>query len=193
MTGLIEMPSAEVQPDGQITASASFFNGFLRNQISATVLPGIEAAFRYSALQDLGTVPGQSTLFDRSFDIKVRFVEEAEYWPSVAIGLQDFLGTGIFAGEYIVATKTFFEGDLKVSGGIGWGRFAGVRAFENPLTRISSEFDDRTNGAQTGGDVNFGEYFSGPDTGLFIGAEWQTPIEGLRLKAEFASDDYDLE
>ncbi|MEM8698431.1 MAG: YjbH domain-containing protein, partial [Pseudomonadota bacterium] len=193
MTGLIEMPSAEVQPDAQITVTTSFFSGFLRNQISAAVLPGVEAAFRYSALGDLGTVPGQNTLFDRSFDIKVQLVEESANWPALAIGLQDFLGTGIFAGEYIVATKTFLDGDLKLTGGIGWGRFASVGAFDNPLTEISDRFNDRTGAGNTGGNVNFGEYFSGPDVGLFAGVQWNTPIEGLSVTAEYASDDYDFE
>ncbi|MEL6476216.1 MAG: YjbH domain-containing protein [Pseudomonadota bacterium] len=193
ITGLIEMPSAEVQPDAQITVTTSFFSGFLRNQISATILPGVEAAFRYSALGDLGTVPGQNTLFDRSFDIKVRLVEESRNWPSIAIGLQDFLGTGIFAGEYIVATKSFLDGDLKLTGGVGWGRFASVGAFDNPLTELSDRFNDRTGAGNTGGNVNFGEYFSGPNVGVFAGVQWRTPIEGLTVTAEYASDDYDFE
>ncbi|MEM7506169.1 MAG: YjbH domain-containing protein [Pseudomonadota bacterium] len=193
ITGLIEMPTAEVQPDAQVSVTTSFFSGFLRNTVSATVLPGVEAAFRYSALKDLGTVPGQSTLFDRSFDIKVQLIEESNNWPAVAIGLQDFLGTGIFAGEYIVATKSFLDGNLKVTGGVGWGRLSNVRAFDNPLTRISSEFDERTGAGSTGGNVNFGEYFSGPDAGVFFGAQWLTPVDGLTLTLEFASDNFEFE
>ena len=193
MTGLIEIPTAETQPDAQITVTSSFFSGFLRNTVSATILPGVEAAFRYSALSDLGTVPGQNTLFDRSFDIKVQLVEEAAAWPAVAVGLQDFLGTGIFAAEYIVATKSFLDGSLKVTGGVGWGRLANVGAFDNPLAQISDSFRDRTGAGVTGGTVNFGEYFSGEDVGIFAGIQWLTPIEGLAVTAEYSSDDYDFE
>ncbi|MEM1385539.1 MAG: YjbH domain-containing protein, partial [Pseudomonadota bacterium] len=121
MTGLIDMPSAEMQPDGQISATTAFFGGFSRNTISAQILPGVEAAFRYSVLDDF---LASGDLFDRSFDVKIRFLQEGDLWPSVAVGLQDFLGTGIYSGEYVAATKGFFDGTLKVTGGVGWGRFA---------------------------------------------------------------------
>ena len=48
------------------------------------------------------------------------------------MGLQDFAGTGIYSAEYIVATKNFetralgssrLPGRLKISAGLGWGRF----------------------------------------------------------------------
>ncbi|MEM8793725.1 MAG: YjbH domain-containing protein [Pseudomonadota bacterium] len=196
VTGLIEMPTAEVQPDAQVALTTSFHNGFFRNTLAASILPGLEVAFRYSALRDLAdpaTSLGGSTLFDRSFDAKFQLVEEAQYWPSVAIGLQDFLGTGLFQGEYVVATKGFFDGDLKISGGIGWGRFAAMGAFRNPLRAISDTFDERDADTTGGGNVNFGNYFSGEDVGIFGGLEWQTPLEGLSFKAELSSDDYDFE
>ena len=86
MTGLIETPTAHVQPDGQISLSSSYFGGFLRNTLSAQIFPGIEAAFRYSVLEDvIGPGTNPSTLFDRSFDIKLQINEETDRWPAVAL------------------------------------------------------------------------------------------------------------
>ena len=34
----------------------------------------------------------------RSFGFKLRLLEESERWPALAIGIQDFGGTGVFVG-----------------------------------------------------------------------------------------------
>ncbi|AWX92558.1 hypothetical protein DPM13_03090 [Paracoccus mutanolyticus] len=66
-------------------------------------------------------------VWDRSFDLRYQILDEAEsgWRPAVAIGLQDFMGTGFYSSEYIVATKTITP-RLRVSAGLGWGRLAGV-------------------------------------------------------------------
>ncbi len=191
VTGLIDTPTAEMQPDGQLSFTSSFFGGYLRNTLSAQILPGVEAAFRYSVLDNLGG--GGDKLYDRSFDVKLRLIEESPAWPSVVLGLQDFLGTGIYGGEYFAATKGFLDGNLKVTGGIGWGRFAGANSVDNPFCKASDRFCDREVDVDEGGKVDFGSFFSGEDLGFFGGVEWQTPVEHLMLKAEFSSDDYDQE
>ena len=64
------------------------------------------------------------TYRDRSFDVRNLLKKEDDFWPAIAVGLQDFAGTGIYAGEYVVATKTFdntlLPGSVKVTGGLGW-------------------------------------------------------------------------
>ena len=191
MTGLIDMPSAEMQPDAQFTITSSFFGGYLRNTIGVQILPGVEAAFRYSVLEDMSGAG--ATLYDRSFDVKLRLIQEGPQWPSVVVGLQDFLGTGVYSGEYFAATKNFLGGDLKLTGGIGWGRFAGTNGIDNPLCQSANRFCDRTRDVGVGGTVDFGEFFSGDEMGLFGGIEWRTPIKNLVLKAEYSDDDYDRE
>ncbi|WP_197470914.1 YjbH domain-containing protein, partial [Sulfitobacter sp. HI0054] len=66
------------------------------------------------------------TYRDRSFDLRYLLKKEDAFWPAITVGLQDFAGTGIYAGEYVVATKTFdntlLPGRVKVTGGLGWGR-----------------------------------------------------------------------
>ncbi len=191
MTGLIDMPTAEMQPDAQVSVTSGYFDGFLRTTLSAQILPGVEAAFRYSILDDLA---GEGdTLFDRSFDAKLRLVQEGPKWPGVVVGLQDFLGTGVYAGEYVAATKRFLDGDLKLTGGIGWGRFAGANPIGNPLCTATDRLCDRERVTGTGGQVELKSFFSGEDMGLFGGVEWRTPLDDLTLKAEYSDDDYDRE
>lgn len=190
MTGIIDLPSANMQPDGEIGITASFFGGFQRNTIAVQIFPGIEAAFRYSTIGDFSNSPDfGSTLFDRSFDLKARLILEGRWWPSVAIGLQDFLGTGIYSAEYIVATKHFGP-DIVVTAGIGWGRLAGRNGFYNPFRVISDSFDDRAGFDGLGGTPNFGRYFQGREVSPFFGFEWHTPVDGLTFKAEYSPDQY---
>ncbi len=191
MTGLIDVPSAEMQPDAQFTVTSSYFGGYLRNTISVQILPGLETAFRYSVLEEM--LSGGATLYDRSFDVKLRLIQEGPQWPSVVVGLQDFLGTGTYSGEYFAGTKNFFGGDLKLTGGIGWGRFAGTNGVSNPLCQNDNRFCDRTPSVGVGGSVDIGQFFSGEEIGLFGGVEWRTPIEDLVLKVEYSDDDYDRE
>jgi len=190
ITGLIDTPTADIQPDGQMSVTAGYFGGFLRTTLSAQFLPGIEAAFRYSVLRE--TLGPNETLFDRSFDVKARLMEETSRWPSVAIGLQDFLGTGVYSSEYITATKGFEAGDwgsFRVSAGIGWGRYATQNGVNNPLAAIS-DFNVREDTVNDAGTPNFGQYFQGTDLGFFGGVEWQTPINDLVAKVEYSPDEY---
>jgi len=113
----------------------------------------------YPSLLCLGMlfVSGQSlsaskgTLWDRSFDLRYRLVDEGKYRPALAVGLQDFIGTGVYSGEYLVASKTLTPA-LTVTGGIGWGRYGSHNGFANPLGGLSSGFNTRTtNFTRTGG------------------------------------------
>ncbi|MDF2235531.1 YjbH domain-containing protein [Albimonas sp. CAU 1670] len=186
MTGLIDMPTARVQPDAELGFTSSYFGGFMRNTLSFQVLPRVEAAFRYSIIEDF--FPADD-LFDRSFDIKILLSDESRYFPAVALGLRDFLGTGIYSSEYFVATKEVAPG-LQVTGGLGWGRLSGTGNFENPLGYFSNRF--KTRGGSNGtGKVNVGEFFRGPDMGGFAGVEWRPSfLDGLALKAEYSTDAY---
>lgn len=195
MTGLIDLPTADMQPDAEIGVTAGYFGSTLRNTVSFQFFPWLEAAFRYTSISNFAR---REDLFDRSFDIKLRVVEESERWPAIAVGFQDFLGTGVYSGEYVVATKGIDAGEMgefRLTGGAGWGRFAGENTVNNPLCTVpdSDRFCNRDRSARTGGDVNFGRFFGGPELGFFGGLEWLTPIEGLTATVEYSSDDYRLE
>ena len=67
-------------------------------------------------------------LFDRSFDLQFQLLKERGAWqPSLALGFRDFLGTGVYSGEYLVATQDGRQ-DFTVTAGVGWGRLAAASA-----------------------------------------------------------------
>jgi len=63
--------------------------------------------------------------------------------PRIALGLDDFAGTGQFTREYIVTTYDFKS--LKFTSGLGWGKYVGESSIKNPLSIFSEEFTKREN------------------------------------------------
>ncbi|WP_236627409.1 YjbH domain-containing protein, partial [Sulfitobacter sp. HI0027] len=126
--GLVDMPTAHALPDGQLAIGVSNFAGMTRTTLTFQATPRLSASFRYVGIRDwTDVVPGNfDTYRDRSFDLRYMLKKEDAFWPAITVGLQDFAGTGIYAGEYVVATKTFdntlLPGRVKVTGGLGWGR-----------------------------------------------------------------------
>ena len=184
-TGLIDMPSAEAQPEGELNATVSTFGGITRTTLTFQVLPRVSGSFRYTGTQDLNFA-GFDDYYDRSFDLRVLLLAEREgaLWPSVSVGLQDFIGTGISSAEYVVATKSLGRG-LKVTAGLGWGRLG---SYED----IGSPFGDRPPiDVGLGGGIDADVFFRGP-MAPFGGIEWQA-TERLGFKLEYSSDAYLLE
>lgn len=193
-SGVIDMPSAEMLPDGQYTTSFSHFGGQSRFNLTFQAFPWLSATFRYNGINDLNLF-GFSTYYDRGFDLRLRLLKEGRYRPGVTLGLQDFAGTGVYAGEYIVATKKFRlpaigtsrgSGQLKLSAGIGWGRLGSFGS-------IGTTSGTRPTfvGGGTGGSPSFDQWFRGPYA-PFGGIEWQVN-DRLGLKVEYSSDAYILE
>ena len=95
--------------------------------------------------------------------------------------MQDFIGTGLSAAEYIAATKSFGP-RLKATAGLGFGRLGSFGSIGAPLgDRPSVQIGQ-------GGNFNYKEWFRG-DAALFGGVEYQVN-EKLSLKAEYSSDAY---
>jgi hypothetical protein len=188
-TGLIDMPTAMMAPDGHLVLDASYQQDIQHYNLTFQALPWLETSFRYSGLQHYH--PLYPVYWDRAFALKARLFQETDITPAIAVGINDLVGTGIYSSEFIVATKNF--GSVETSLGIGWGRLASVGGFRNPLSLISSSFDTRAVGtAGLGGEFSFGKYFHGP-AAIFGGLAWHTPIDNLTLKAEYSSDDYQAE
>ena len=182
--GLIDMPSAQIMPDGEFSTTISHFGGITRNTLSFQITPRLSGAFRYAATEGLN-LAGFETYFDRSFDLRYQILQQREggWWPSVAIGLQDFVGTGIYAGEYIVASRSFGD-SLTVTGGIGWGRLGSYNAFGSPFSDTRPAFV----AGSTGGQFSVDQWFRGP-AAFFGGIEWQ-PTDRLGFTVEYSSDAY---
>ncbi len=184
--GMVDTPTARMAPDGELTAGISYFRNNQRYNLGFQVLPWLEASFRYSGLQHFD--PNFSVFYDRSFEVKARLLTESDWLPAVAVGINDIIGTGVYGGEYLVASKQF--GSVDTSIGLGWGRLGTANTLRNPLSLLSSHFDvrsDRFSGL--GGDFNLSQYFHGP-AGIFGGVNWRTPLDGLTLIAELSSDTY---
>jgi hypothetical protein len=190
--GMIDMPSARMAPDGRLSMGASFQNTLERFNLGFQAFPWLEASFRYTGLQHFEA--GVPVYWDRSFALKARLMQETSILPAIAIGVNDLIGTGVYSGEYVVASKRI--GPFDASIGLGWGRFGSYKPFRNPLSLISSSFDHRGGAYNTTGDIpgsaNFGVFFHGPAS-LFGGVTWNTPIDGLSVIAEYSSDAYELE
>ena len=136
VTGLIDMPSAESQPDAQVSASYSQFGETSRRNFTFQLLPRVSATLRYSTIRNWGNSEDAGyNLFDRSIDVQVQLLKEKGWQPSLAVGFRDLMGTGVYSGEYLVATKTIAR-DFTVTGGLGWGRLASVGGVENPFCSI---------------------------------------------------------
>ncbi|EYD74685.1 Putative outer membrane lipoprotein [Rubellimicrobium mesophilum DSM 19309] len=186
--GLLEMPTALSADDGEIAGTLGYFGGQLRNSFTFQVTPRLSGTFRYSGIQEF--LSGGDDLWDRSFDLRFRFNDEGIYTPMVAVGLQDFLGTGIYSGEYVVATKTIGDA-VRVTAGLGWGRLGTHNGFTNPLGILGDRFETRPTTfdprEDEGGTPGVDAFFRG-DAAVFGGVEW-APNERWILKAEYSSDD----
>lgn len=194
---LIDMPTAESAPDAELAATVSHFEGTTRTTLSFQITPRLSGSFRYTAIDGL-LVPSYNvdsnynplvplpagvnpdTYYDRSFDLRYRVLDEGRYRPAVAIGLQDFIGTGLYSGEYVVATKSLTP-RLKVTAGLGWGRLGSYGAIGTLGNRPQNVIGE-------GGVPTFDRWFRG-DVAPFGGIAWAA-TDRLTLKAEYSSDAY---
>ena len=194
-TGLLEMPSARLMKEGTVKfgISASYPNEY--TFLTTSPFSWLEAGYRYTEQKTRKYGPfiysGNQTLKDKGFDIKFRVLEESFYLPSVAIGVRDMAGTGLFSGEYIVGSKKF--GHLDLSVGIGWGLLGADGNIRNPLTSLHEGFKTRSASYGTeGGEFNVADWFSGERAALFGGFEYSFPKQGLSLKLEYDTSNPDL-
>jgi opacity protein-like surface antigen len=181
--GLIDMPSGEAAQDAQLATTISNFAGMTRTTLTFQLSERLSGSFRYARFADWN-FDGFDTYYDRSFDLRFRLLDESQYLPSLTVGMQDFLGTGVSSAEYIVATKTFGE-RLKLTAGLGWGRLGSYGSIGSLGARPAERADE------TGGTPNTGQWFRGPYA-PFAGLEYQFN-DRLTLKAEYSSDNYELE
>ncbi len=161
--------------------------------LSVSPFDWLEASYFYYRPSDLiwsGTgVKGH--YLDKGFNVKFVHRPKKYYFPTLAIGLDDFAGTGLFSKEYIVSTLGF--NNTKFSLGLGWGKFTGENSFENPLSRFSKSLKNRPLGSdnyKSGGNLSYDTWFRG-DASYFGGIEHSfNKIKGLDFKLEYDPFDY---
>ena len=191
--GLIDMPSGQSLPDGWLTFNYSVFGPISRRALSFQITPRLSGTFRYVGISDWNNkycpkdcsgINSYDTYYDRNFDLRYKIVDEGTYLPSVTIGLQDFVGTGLSMAEYVAATKSFGN-RLRVTAGLGFGRLGTY----NPIGTLFGKRPKVDFG--NGGTVNAAQWFRGK-AAPFGGVEYQF-ADNWTLKAEYSSDAYNAE
>ena len=189
--GIIKAPSARMPLDATLSATISFDEVVDIYNISYQATPWLEATFRYSIFNPRKLENSQDTLRDRSYEVKVRLLSEREVLPQVAVGLRDVLGTGVWEGEYLVASKIMGAADI--SFGLGWGRLGSRGGISNPLGVFGDGFKTRISQRETGGELggqSRGASFFRGDVGFFGGIRYHIPQKPIELLLEYDSNDY---
>ena len=194
--GVIQMPNARMHKEGTLAFSWTNNDPYLRGSIVAYPFKWFEASYQYTDVNNalysnISSFSGSQSYKDKAFDTKFLLKDESIYLPAIAVGIRDIAGSGIFSSEYLVASKMYRNIDFTF--GIGWG-VLNKNTISNPLSEISSRFEERTFDLDTrGGEFDPGKYFSG-DAGLFAGVELFLPnANGARIKIEYDGTDYDNE
>ena len=162
-TGLVSMPDARFAPDGTWRTGYSFLRPYHALWSSLTAMPWFEGSFRYTRIQYVPGFPDRpdtdyGDYKDKSFDAKLRLLDERRWWPQIALGAQDVGGgTGLFSAYYAVASKRFGAFDLTLGygteridgafGGLrwqpagypGWSLAAEYDAFDYPNDRFAAQ------------------------------------------------------
>ena len=160
--------------------------------ITAYPFNWLEASYFYYRpveLNWLGNDPG--LYLDKGFNIKFIHRSENKKIPNIAIGFDDFAGTGYFSREYVVSTYEIEN--IQISLGVGWGKFAAENSFENPLSFFSDTFKNRpriSDNFNLGGSLGYDQWFRG-HASLFGGIEYKiSKLHGLSLKLELDPFNY---
>ncbi|HEX7339844.1 MAG TPA: YjbH domain-containing protein [Rhodanobacteraceae bacterium] len=192
--GLLQMPSARMAPDGNFAIGINRTVPYTRYTIAVQPLPWLEGVFRYTDISNRlygsHSLSGDQSYKDKAVDVKVRLHRESRWWPALSVGARDIGGTGLFSGEYFVASKRW--GAFDASLGLGWG-YTGARGdIHNPFGWIDHRFNTRPAPdahSVEAGKFNGKHFFRGP-MALFGGIEYQTPWSPLSVKLEYDGNNY---
>ena len=184
-TGLINIPSAEVHDEQSIYLVLNRNNYKKLGSITATPFNWMEASYFYYRPDDLLWGGAKGLYLDKGFNVKFSYKPKSFLLPTIAIGLDDFAGTGQFTREYIVSTYNFNK--IKFTSGIGWGKYVGENQLKNPLSLFKKSFERRpgvSDNYNLGGSLSTDVWFRGP-VAIFGGIEVKVPkINNLVLKIE---------
>lgn len=179
-TGLIEVPSARMQPDGTFSFAITHDSLLESYAITYQAFPWLEGTFRYSGTKEF-------FYWDRNYEVKARLLQETELFPNISVGIRDLVGTGKFGSEYIVASKRW--DNLDVTLGIGWGRLSNNSSLSNPLTLLNDRFDTRIQDTGLGGELSTKTFFRGEHVGIFGGVSYRFDDYPFSLQAEYNPDE----
>ena len=191
ISGLMQTPSARSPQAGQVSITANRVWPYTHTTLSLSPFDALELGVRYTDITNRlygPSIAGNQGYKDKSSEIKWRMLEESALRPAIALGLRDPGGTGLFAGEYLVASKRWKSLDMSL--GLGWGYVGSRGNLSNPLRVFGQRFSSRQNSdIGNGGTAQLSTLFTGR-TALLGGVQWQTPIPGMVLKVELDGNDY---
>lgn len=201
MTGLLQMPSARLASADAAWISVTHVNPYRHWSVGAKFTPWLEMTFRQT--ESLIALDCMTTCFNdywggafklssgeqvgRSLDIKILLRKETANFPAIALGFQDMFGSGKFRGEYIVASKR--KGPFDLTFGLGWGYLGSMTDISNPMRIFGDKFNHRSQETVGQEQRAHKDWFSGQAIAFFGGVDYQTPVEGLSIKAEWSSID----
>ena len=150
----------------------------------------MEVSLRYSDINtakysEFKSFSGYQTFKDKSFNLKVRLIEETDEFPELSLGFRDFIGTGRFSSEYIVSSKRI--GDFDFTVGLGWGHLSSPDGITNPFVDIDNRFNNRSFEHGKGGNLEFKRWFTGKKVSSFYGLEYLNKYSGIRFKLDYDS------
>jgi hypothetical protein len=191
-TGLLQTPSARVAPAGTGSITLGLFQPYGNLNLFFSPTNWMEFGLRYTNINNIPygeqSLSGGQSYKDKSTGMKVRVIEENAYIPQIAVGVRDLLGTGLFSGEYIVASKRHTNFDFTI--GMGWGQLGTRNNITNPfVTAFGQNFATRDAAVVGSGGTANQQYFHGT-AALFGGVQYHTPWNNLVLKAEVDGNNY---
>mgnify|MGYP001176499845 FL=1 len=170
--GLINIPTARSYDEG--VHGVTIYDGTPDQKITLTSNPydWLEASFFYTNIQGVPYPFFEYQDYkDKGFNIKIR-LKEQNLLPAIAIGLNDFAGTGYYSSEYLVSS--YGIGNLDMHFGLGWGQLNGTDSIKNPFSAIHDNFLERPLEFEgIGGTFNPDQYFSGATASPFYGFSYR--------------------
>ncbi|MEK7339357.1 MAG: YjbH domain-containing protein, partial [Verrucomicrobiota bacterium] len=168
--GYFHTPSARMDTTGTLAANITATSSFQIYGIGFQFFDRIQVSANYHIYKGMKK---QNT--DRIANIKLGLVTEKDgftYLPSLAVGIDDFIGIGGINSPYIVMSKQFLP--LNVECSLGWGRkrlqgiFAGVswspfRKSEKGFLKNLSFIAEYDSSRGKKGKINTGLVFSAGD------------------------------
>jgi len=129
------MPNGRIENDGVLRIGYSVTEPYASMWSSITFLPRLELNARYVRIMTGSIGNGNQNwqnygdYKDKVASGKIVLLDEGRIAPTIAIGINDIQGTGLFKSQYLTTSKRL--GDLDATIGVGKGRingaFAGVR------------------------------------------------------------------